>query len=252
MQKTNRNGWTETTGGPGTGRRIAGARNVSGLRKQESGNPEPRMPEMTPRPAAVRTKSSIPRQKPSSTVSSGSPKALAGTRRSGLTASTSGAALVAAAGCARPWWQGMTDGIGKAWKWARTLLLQAAAVGRSRLQRRTFGQRPMTVIDQIAAGPRLRAVLLQVDGKRILLVANGEHAPALLDLGATPSASRRLAASKSNAHQSSAKDARPTQSRPRSANSGKSASGWNAGDAIPLDTLAEDRLFDRATGGEIQ
>ena len=110
----------------------------------------------------------------------------------------------------------------------------------------------MRVVDQIAAGPRLRAVLLQVDGKRILLAANGDQAPALLDLGATPVSGRPLAASRSRA-----KNSTPKKSSSGKNSSGKTspktyAPGWNVGVTMPVKAIAERRLFDRATGGEIQ
>lgn len=263
MQKMNSN--QGTAGGSGSARRAAGSRSLPAPGKPEPRNPELGMPKPASRSATPRANPSIPRHKPSAPVAAGSSKALAGARGSGLAASGSGAALGAAAGRTLPWrhWrQGIAAGIAKAWNRARTLLLEAAAVGRSRLQRRATGQRPMTVIDQIAAGPRLRAVLLQVDGRRILLAANGDHAPALLDLGATPAASRRLATGKSSAQntspkQSISKNSSPKHSSSGSANSGKStlrryAPGWHAGAAMPVDVLAEGRLLDRATGGEIQ
>ncbi len=273
MEKTNSN--QATVGGPGTGRRHAGTRSLPEpgkpeLGKPELGEPKPARPKHA-RPkqathtAAARAGTPIPEQASRATGGSGVARALAGARRSGLAASGSGAALGAAAGRTlqwRHWRQGIAVGIRKGWNRARTLLLEAAAVGRSRLQRRASGQRPMTVVDQIAAGPRLRAVLLQVDGKRILLAANGDHAPALLDLGATPAASRRLATSKSSFKHSSAKKSSPEHSipkhsSPKHSSSGKStarryASGWNAGATMPVDALGEHRLLDRATGGEIQ
>ena len=263
MQKMNSN--QGTAGGSGSARRAAGSRSLPAPGKPEPRNPELGMPKPASRSATPRANPSIPRQKPSAPAAAGSSKALAGARRSGLAASGSGAALGAAAGRTlqwRHWRQGIAVGIRKGWNRARTLLLEAAAVGRSRLQRRASGQRPMTVVDQIAAGPRLRAVLLQVDGKRILLAANGDHAPALLDLGATPAASRRLATSKSSFKHSSAKNSSPEHSSPehsspKHSSSGKStarryASGWNVGATVSVDALGEHRLLDRATGGEIQ
>ncbi len=248
MQKMNSN--QGTAGGSGSARRAAGSRSL----------PAPGKWELATHTAAARARTPIPEQASRTTGGSGVARPLAGARRSGAAVSGSGAALGAAAGRTlqwRHWRQGIAAAIPKAWNRARTLLLAAAAVGRSRLQRRASGQRPMTVVDQIAAGPRLRAVLLQVDGKRILLAANGDHAPALLDLGATPAASRRLATSKSSFKHSSAKKSSPEHSSPKHSSSGKStarryASGWNAGATMPVDALAEGRLLDRATGGEIQ
>ena len=56
--------------------------------------------------------------------------------------------------------------------------------GRARLLRPTGTGRAIRVVDQAAAGAKLRLVLVEVDGQRVLVAASGDQVPAMLALTA--------------------------------------------------------------------
>ena len=68
---------------------------------------------------------------------------------------------------------------------------QRFAAMKDRALRKPGGGRPITVVDQASAGAKLRLVLVEVDGQRVLLAASGDQVPAMLALGMAQPAARR-------------------------------------------------------------
>ncbi len=97
------------------------------------------------------------------------------------------------------------------------------AAARARMLREPGGGRPITVVDQASAGAKLRLVLVEVDGQRVLVAASGDQVPAMLALAsAAPAVGGRQTAKP--------RSAKPRSAKPRSA---KPQTGHAAREAKP-------------------
>lgn len=89
-------------------------------------------------------------------------------------------------GCVNQSARGFVHGWAKSRGWLRSL----AARITMRSHSDSASARPLRLVDQCGAGPKLRLLLVEADGYRVLLAASGEQAPTMMLLPASPTRPR--------------------------------------------------------------
>ncbi len=82
-------------------------------------------------------------------------------------------------------WRRVSGLLGRGAKELRARIASLLVSLRSRRSLPGGSGRPLRVVDQISAGPKLRLILLDVEGERVLLAASGDQVPGMLMLPGT-------------------------------------------------------------------